>query len=264
MRYAIPAIALALAILPGWVAADGDTPYLATIAIERAAGSVGTTGDALTATLHVNDPRFAAATLSNVDGLEITAHDAATVSIRTTARPTVRAAPGDTHRASTWVIDFEEADIQALVGQIAAATADDTSPEELERFVFEHIVNKSYSRSFDLASRVAATGEGDCTEHAVLLAALARAHDYPARVVFGNIVLDLDEGLFAFGHAWTEIHDGASWSLYDATMVDDAVSRARARYIPLGSLTDEGPGYFFSMLETLTSMPTRISEVAGL
>ena len=243
--------------------ADGDTPYIATIAIERAAGAGNVLGTSLVSVLHVNNPERTAASLSLIDGLEVVATGDATVSIRFAARPTLNEAPDARHLESSWVVDFDEAPIQALVTQLAESDATDLTPAQLELFVFDHIANKSYSRSFDLASRVAATGEGDCTEHAVLLAALARAHGYSSRVVLGNLILDLDDGLFAFGHAWTEIHTGDGWQIFDATRPDNGLSRQQIRYIPLGSLGNEGPGYFMSMVEIMSTLPKRISGVAN-
>ncbi len=169
----------------------------------------------------------------------------------------------DRDRRSSWVVDFDESSVQALLSELAASNDEPPTPAQLERFVFGHIANKSYSRSFDLASRVAASGEGDCTEHAVLLAALARASGYPARVVIGNLVLDFDTGLFAFGHAWTEIYEGGAWQIRDATIPGAEPSLRQARYIPLGSLDDEGPSYVLSLVETMSAMPVQISGVAS-
>lgn len=251
----------AAALLPVAGLADGDTPFLATIAIERAPGSTGTLDGTALSTLHVADPAKTAASLGNVDGIDVIAVSDATVRIRAAARPTLGGSVNDLERDSSWVIDFDEAAVQALVSQLGAASDQPPTPARLERFVFEHIANKTYSRSFDLASRVAASGEGDCTEHAVLLAALARANGYAARVVFGNLVLDLGKGLAAFGHAWTEIHADGAWQIRDATLPGNDPSLRQARYIPLGSLADEGPAYVLSLVATMSTMPVRISGV---
>jgi transglutaminase-like putative cysteine protease len=258
------ATALVAAMLAaGDAAADQDTPYLATIVIERAPGTRGRLASSVSSTLHVNDPALTAGTLSQLDGLDVVATGADTVRIRSTARPTFRGVPGAKQLQSSWVVDYDEAVIQELVQRIAAQYGEAPTPAELERFVFEHVRDKSYSRSFDLASRVAATGEGDCTEHAVLLAAVARATGHAARVVVGNLILEQDDGLFAFGHAWTEIHEDDVWQIRDATLPGDLPELRLARYIPLGRLTDEGPSYFLSLVEAMSAMPARISEVTS-
>jgi hypothetical protein len=55
-------------------------------------------------------------------------------------------------------------------------------------------------------------GEGDCNEHAVLLAALGRAAGLPTRVVAGTVYLD---GAFYY-HAWCEVWVGR-WVSIDPT-----------------------------------------------
>jgi len=252
------AILWAACLVPPAAIADGNTPFLSTIAIDRMPGSTGSLGSSTLSTLHVSDPVRAAMLLGQIDGLEILTVEHEAVRIRSTARPTYRRTASELDRQSSWVIDFDEASVQTMIDEFSGSP----TPEQLERFVFDHIANKTYSRSFDLASRVAATGEGDCTEHAVLLAAIARAQGFPARVVFGVLVLDFDDGLFAFGHAWTEIFDDGVWQLRDATMPGDDPALRGLRYIPLGGLTDEGPSYVLALVETLAAMPLRISDVA--
>ena len=62
------------------------------------------------------------------------------------------------------------------------------------------------------------SGRGDCTEYAVLLAALARAQDIPARVVVGMVYSSRFTGQKdAFSpHAWVQAYDGTRWVSYDA------------------------------------------------
>ena len=163
------------------------------------------------------------------------------------------------HRESTFVIDFDEWEVKKLTKQVHAEFGDDVTAEELSRFVYDHIENKRYGRGFDLASRVAERAEGDCTEHAVLLTALARATGFPSRVVFGNLLVSSDGRVRAFGHAWTEIHDGENWQLLDATLPQIEYPEAWLRYLPTMGLDDEGPGCSMSMMRYATVMPSSIS-----
>lgn len=64
------------------------------------------------------------------------------------------------------------------------------------------------------------TGSGDCTEFAVLLAALARARGIPARVAVGLAYSDRFSGrkdVFS-PHMWVQAWDGARWTSYDAAL----------------------------------------------
>jgi transglutaminase-like putative cysteine protease len=245
------------------IAADDDLPYMASIAIERAPGEVNAFGPTLQSVLHVNDASKTAHFLSNVDGLEVVASDEDTVTVQYIEKPTVVGDPAGQYERSTWVVDFTEEAVQELVDDLAAGLEATPSIDELERYVYEFITNKTYSRAFDLASQVAASGEGDCTEHAVLLAALARANGFQARVTFGNLIIDTDAGLFAFGHAWTEVYDGEQWQITDATLPGRDPTAKQLRYLPAAILADEGPGYVLSVFEAVSTMPIRISGVAN-
>lgn len=88
----------------------------------------------------------------------------------------------------------------------------------LVRFVHDHIRDKNLTTGFASARETLDTRGGDCTEHGVLLAALARAAGYPARIVTGLVH---HEGRFV-GHLWTEIFLGI-WVPFDATRPEEGV-----------------------------------------
>ena len=68
------------------------------------------------------------------------------------------------------------------------------------------------------AAEALRTRSGDCTEYAVLLAALARARDIPSRVAYGLVYADRFSGKKdVFGpHAWVQVWTGTRWQSYDA------------------------------------------------
>ncbi|MCX5659266.1 MAG: transglutaminase-like domain-containing protein [Planctomycetota bacterium] len=107
-----------------------------------------------------------------------------------------------------------------------AATA-----ERLRRFVHHYITAKDLSVGMATASEVARTAEGDCTEHAVLLAALLRVAGIPSRTASGLIYVDSfagkSGGIFGY-HMWAQAwirRDGrmGQWVDFDAVL-DDATS----------------------------------------
>ena len=75
---------------------------------------------------------------------------------------------------------------------------------------------KNFSQAFATAAEVARSLEGDCTEHAVLLAALCRARKIPARVAFGLVYYPPQKG-FAY-HMWNEVWIADRWVPLDATL----------------------------------------------
>lgn len=78
--------------------------------------------------------------------------------------------------------------------------------EALRSYVYKFIESKNLGTGFATASEVCRTAQGDCTEHAVLLAALLRAERIPSRVITGLIYADSFAGkdsVFGF-HMWTQ------------------------------------------------------------
>ena len=81
----------------------------------------------------------------------------------------------------------------------------------LEALVDRTIRTKSLQHGFAGVSEVLNSSAGDCTEHALLLAALLRKRAVPARIAYGFL---LTEAGF-IGHAWTEVLAGGSWFWLD-------------------------------------------------
>jgi transglutaminase-like putative cysteine protease len=85
--------------------------------------------------------------------------------------------------------------------------------QAIERWVYKHVKTKSFGVGAASALEVCKSQEGDCSEHAVLAAALARAAGIPSRVVSG---LEYLMGFWG-GHAWTEVSIAGRWYAIDAT-----------------------------------------------
>ncbi len=97
----------------------------------------------------------------------------------------------------------------------------------LERMVHDAITQRNFTQAFASAAAVAETLEGDCTEHAVLLAAVARARGLPARVAVGLVYVDSLQG---FGyHMWTEVLVNDHWLPLDATLGQGGIGAAHLK-----------------------------------
>jgi len=114
---------------------------------------------------------------------------------------------------------------EALGSESDAARA----AERLRRWVFEH-VRKVPTASIPNALQVLTMGAGDCNEHAVLFAALARAVGLPSRVVAGTVYAD---GVFLY-HAWNEVWLGSSWVSADAAFDQMPVDATHIKLIEGG------------------------------
>ena len=85
----------------------------------------------------------------------------------------------------------------------------------LHEKVYHSLAKNELDQIIEPASKAAKTRSGDCTEHAMLLAALLRTHKIPARVAIGLIV-DESRSSFVF-HMWTEAWIDNQWIPWDAT-----------------------------------------------
>jgi transglutaminase-like putative cysteine protease len=154
------------------------------------------------------------------------------------------------HRRPSWVIDYDQPAFAPAVEAVRAQLGARPSAAALTGFAAAYLNKKGYSRAFDLASRVAVTREGDCTEHAVFLAALLRSFGIPARAMLGLVVLAPRGRAVAFGHMWVEAWVNGRWVVADAA-VPDAVASA---HLPVGELAEEGPSYPLALARLLQSM----------
>jgi hypothetical protein len=143
--------------------------------------------------------------------------------------------------------------------------------EAARRFVHGFINKKDMSVGFASASEVCRTKQGDCTEHAVLLAAVLKAQDIPARVVSGLIYVDEfagQKGIFGY-HMWTQaLLDGpdgtGQWKNLDATLSDQTPYDAAHIAIATSDLSDSSTQNFMVttapligrlQIEVLTTTP---------
>ena len=104
----------------------------------------------------------------------------------------------------------------------------------LARFVHEHLSNNDTWVGYASAAWAFERGAGDCTEHSVLLTAMARAVGVPSRVVTGYLY---EDGAF-WAHAWTEVWIGGTWYAIDSTVDGGLVSPGHIRF----SVQHDHPG----------------------
>jgi hypothetical protein len=126
----------------------------------------------------------------------------------------------------------------------------------LERLVERYIRNKSLAYGFAGLEEVLSKREGDCTEHALLLAALLRRAGIPCRLAYGMI---LTEGGF-IGHAWVELYSGGRWSWLDPSFPG---GRPYGLKIRLGVMDPAEPLWASLSLALLQVVATVEAELQG-
>lgn len=122
--------------------------------------------------------------------------------------------------------------------------------KKIEAFVGDYIDNMSLSVGYASAAEVAESRKGDCSEFAVLTAAMCRAVGIPAKVVTGIAYVDDFMGRQGFGgHAWTEAYIGDKWVGLDAAFKASG-GGFDAGHIALARGNGE-PADFFNMATSL-------------
>lgn len=122
---------------------------------------------------------------------------------------------------------------------------------KIEAFVAGYIENKSLSVGYASAAEVAASRQGDCSEFAVLTAALCRAVGIPAQVVVGIAYVEDFAGLQGFGgHAWDQAYVGDKWIGLDAAFKSTGRGGYDAGHIALAAGGGE-PADFLNMASIL-------------
>jgi transglutaminase-like putative cysteine protease len=118
--------------------------------------------------------------------------------------------------APTPQFDFAAPEVARLAQDV---TAGSMGTYEAARKLLDEVhrrLGKVYGASRDRASDVLAAGQGDCTEHAVLFVALARAAGIPARAQLGLVAATYADGQPAlYWHAWAEVRSAGEWIAMD-------------------------------------------------
>ncbi|MCU0960020.1 MAG: transglutaminase-like domain-containing protein [Pirellulaceae bacterium] len=172
----------------------------------------------------------------------------------------VESPPTDADRQPNHLIQSDNGTIVELAARIEP---DSSHPwqiaQALERWVHETIQQKDYSQGFATAADVAQTLVGDCTEHAVLLAALCRARQIPARVCVGLVYSAADQG-FAF-HMWNEVWIADRWVPLDATLGRGGIGAAHLKLRHTDLAGDQGETAILSVLDVMHQLQLRVVEV---
>lgn len=138
--------------------------------------------------------------------------------------------------------------------------------DALRKYVTDYITDKNMNVGFATASEVARNRSGDCTEHGILLAALARAAGLPARGVGGIVEIPATAGISreqgSFGyHMWTQVYIDGKWIDIDAALhqTDCDATHVALTIIPLQG---EGMmGSITSLIPLLGQLDMEVLEV---
>jgi hypothetical protein len=150
---------------------------------------------------------------------------------------------------------FLQSDRPAIIELARKAVGDTKDAAEaarrIEVFVADYIEDKSLSVGYASAAEVAVSRQGDCSEFAVLTAALCRAVGIPSQVIAGIAYVKDFEGHEGFGgHAWTQAYISGKWVGLDAAFKSSGRGGYDAGHIALAVGNGE-PADFLNIASTL-------------
>jgi len=150
-------------------------------------------------------------------------------------------------------IDSDAPAIRELSAQaVAGVPGSYAAAVKLGHLVHQRL-RRTFGQSSDRASEVLSAGAGDCTEHALLFTALARAAGIPARPVYGLVYTRYgDGGDGLYWHAWAEVRSGAEWIALDPTF-DQPV--ADATHLALGRASQVDAMALLGSLRVVSAEP---------
>lgn len=122
---------------------------------------------------------------------------------------------------------------------------------KIEAFVAKYIEKKNLSIGYASAAETAASKQGDCSEFAVLTAAMCKAVGIPARMVVGIAYVKNFAGVedrFG-GHAWVETYVGGKWVGLDSAFKSSGLGGFDAGHIALAKGNGD-PADFFNLINT--------------
>jgi len=134
--------------------------------------------------------------------------------------------------------------------------------QEISLFVYRHINNKTTGLPLISAPLIMKNRTGDCTEHAVLAAALLRSAGIPARGVAGMIFAREFMGrknVFVY-HMWIEVFSRGIWQPLDPTRPDN---NNFSPYIAFAyhDLKSEVPMSYLTAVSNLNNIKVKLKSV---
>ncbi len=158
--------------------------------------------------------------------------------------------PSDDDRQPNNSIQSDDPTIVAMAREAAGDEQDAwRTAVALERYVRGAMRQVDFSQAFATAAEVARSRVGDCTEHAVLLAALARARGIPSRVAVGLVYVESQQS-FAY-HMWTEVWIDGRWIALDGTLGQGGIGGG---HLKLAHSNLKGSSQYLSFLPVIQVM----------
>jgi hypothetical protein len=209
-------------------------------------------------------PLFAVGLSQTVRPVEGQAVEVTVQAVRPDQPPTLPGAssdpPTDVDRQASTMLQSDDPAVRKMAESVAAGESDAWAiATTLENHVKKSIRLKNYATAMATAAEVAQSLEGDCTEHAMLLAALCRVRNIPARVAIGLVYYPSASG-FAY-HMWTEAWIKDRWIPLDATL---GLGGIGAAHLKLADSSLEGTSAYAELLPVIQALGRLRLEIVSV
>lgn len=131
--------------------------------------------------------------------------------------------PGKEFTSSNYFINWDNDGVKAHAAAatkgLPATATDWDKAAAVERWVNRNMKAFEFSQAMATADNVAKTLNGDCTEYAMLSAAMCRSVGVPSRTVLGLVYAPAKDGKpYLAYHMWFEVFAEGQWLPLDATL----------------------------------------------
>jgi hypothetical protein len=126
---------------------------------------------------------------------------------------------GKEYLKSCYFLNCEDARVKAHAREAVGTEKDAWRKAMLiEKWVYRKMDRKNFTEAFATADEAARTLQGDCSEHAMLAAAMCRAAGVPSKVAVGLLYVDGPRGPSMGFHMWAEVWVRGQWVPIDGTL----------------------------------------------
>ena len=170
-------------------------------------------------------------------------------------------APGKEFLLSNYFINWDNEGVKghaaAAVKGLPATATDWDKAVAVERWVNRNMKAFEFSQAMATADNVAKTLSGDCTEYAMLAAAMCRSVGVPSRTVLGLVYAPAKDGKpYLAYHMWYEVFADGQWLPLDATLGLGGVGPGHVKIADHSWHNEKTLAPLFPVLRVLTTKPT--------
>jgi hypothetical protein len=170
-------------------------------------------------------------------------------------------APGKEYTASNYFINWDNDLVKAHAARAVANLPETATAWEkalaVEKWVKANMKAFEFSQAMATADNVAKTLSGDCTEYAMLSAAMCRALGVPSRTALGLVYAPGQGGKpFLAYHMWAEVYAGDQWVPIDATLSLGGVGPGHVKITDHSWHEEKSFAPLLPVLRALTAKPS--------